>query len=82
MGKEYECQELLIPHKKPKKAELSEAQKSENRDLASERISVEHSLGGLKRYRILSDRLRCKDFNFYNDALEVCAGLWNFYLAT
>lgn len=82
IGKEYECKELLIPHKKPKQMELSEKQKQENRDLASARISVEHSIGGLKRYRILSDRLRCKDFKFYNDALEVCAGLWNFYLAT
>ena len=80
--KEYECKELLIPHKKPQQAALSEAQKSENRELASERISVEHSIGGLKRYRLLSDRLRCKDFGFYNAALGVCAGLWNFYLST
>ncbi len=80
MGKEYECEELLRPHKKPKQAELSEAQKEKNRALASERISVEHSIGRLKRYRSLSGRLRCKDFKFYNQVPGVCAGLWNFYL--
>lgn len=80
MDKEYECKELLLPHKKPPKAELSAVQKEENRALASERISVEHSIGGLKRYRILSDRLRCHDADFYDQVLGVCAGLWNFYL--
>ena len=80
IDKEYECKELMLPHKKPKKAELSAKQKQENHDLASERISVEHSMGGLKRYRILSDRLRCHDANLYDQVLRVCAGLWNFYL--
>ena len=80
IDKEYECKELLLPQKKPPKGELSAAQKEENRALASERISVEHSMGGFKRYRILSDRLRCHDANFYDQVLGVCAGLWNFYL--
>lgn len=34
----------------------------------------------VKRYRILTDRLRIKKFTLYDDFLEVCAGLWNFYL--
>ena len=80
IDKEYNCKELLLPAKKPPKGELRAAQKEENRALASERISVEHSIGGLKRYRILSDRLRCHDANFYDQVLGVCAGLWNFYL--
>jgi hypothetical protein len=49
--------------------------------MASERIKVEHSIGGLKRYRILSDRLRTHLIDLYDDILWVCAGLWNFYLA-
>jgi hypothetical protein len=28
----------------------------------------------------MSDRLRMRDFEKYDDTLEVCAGLWNFYL--
>ncbi|MCP4441275.1 MAG: transposase family protein, partial [Aureispira sp.] len=45
-----------------------------------ERIFVEHSIGGMKRYRILADRLRNRTMTLYNLALETVAGLWNFYL--
>ena len=78
--KDYVCKELIIPNKKKKKQELSPEQKQENKSRASERIFVEHAIGGLKRYRILSDRLRVHDVELYNVILGVCAGLWNFYL--
>jgi hypothetical protein len=78
--KEYTCKKLYIPHKKPKKSELTEEQKAENKAVSRERIMVEHSIGGMKRYRILSERLRVHDFELYDDILSVCAGLWNFYL--
>lgn len=79
--KDYECKKLYLPHKKPKKQELTAEQKAENKVLASERIVVEHSIAGLKRYRILSDRLRMHDFDLYNQVLGICAGLWNFRLS-
>ena len=78
--KEYKCKKVFIPHKKPKNAELTDEQKAENKAVSSERIKVEHSIGGMKRYRILSERLRVHDFDLYDDILSVCAGLWNFYL--
>jgi hypothetical protein len=78
--KDYVCKELLIPNKKKKKQELSPEQKQENKLQASERIRVEHAIGGMKRYRILSDRLRVQDVKLYNVILGVCAGLWNFHL--
>ncbi len=81
MEKDFVCKELSIPNKKPKKQELTSEQKAENKLLASKRIAVEHALAGLKRYRILSDRLRIHDFEFYDVILSVCAGLWNFYLS-
>jgi hypothetical protein len=77
----YKCRELKMPHKKPKKKELTEEQKLENKGLSSERVIVEHSIGGLKRYRILSDRLRMRNYDLYNDVLEICAGLWNFTIS-
>jgi len=78
--KDYVCKELLLPHKKKKKQQLTAEQKQENKLLASERIYVEHAIGGMKRYRILSDRLRVHNVELYNVILGVCAGLWNFYL--
>jgi hypothetical protein len=79
--KDYDCKQLFIPNKKPKKKELTPEQKEENQLLARERIIVEHSIAGLKRYRILSDRLRLHDLDLYNQILGVCAGLWNFRLS-
>ena len=79
--KDYECKKLHLPNKKPKKQELTAEQKEENKLLAKERIVVEHSIAGLKRYRILSDCLRMRDFILYNQVLGICAGLWNFRLS-
>ena len=75
------CKEILSPHKKPRKQELTPAQKAENTFLASQRIVVEQGPAGLKRYRILADRLRMHNFVLYDVVLGVCAGLWNFYLS-
>lgn len=79
--KVYACKEAILPQKKKKKQPLSDEEKASNREKAQERIWVEHGIGGMKRYRILMERLRTKIFEFYNDCLEVCAGLWNLNLA-
>lgn len=79
-GKAYVCATHFLPIKKPRGKELTEEQRVVNKKQASERIVVEHAIGGLKRYRILSDRLRMHDLKRYDDILGVCAGLWNFYL--
>lgn len=78
--KKYNALKVRIPNKKPRNGELSEAQKEENRELSQERIVVEQSLAGLKRYRILSDRLRMHDLESYSEIIGICAGLWNFNL--
>ncbi|MBC3789169.1 transposase family protein [Spirosoma utsteinense] len=80
-GKDYDCQSVILPKKKPCKQELTAEDKAQNRQKSSERIYVEHAIGGLKQYRILSDRLRIHDCQTYDTTLEVCAGLWNFYLS-
>lgn len=79
--KEYKCAAVYLPVKAKKTAPLTSLQKSSNRDLARQRIGIEHSIGGLKRYRILADRLRVHDIEGHDSTLEVCAGLWNFYLS-
>jgi DDE superfamily endonuclease len=79
--KDYVCKLVRLPHKKSKGKELSDEQKKENKENSRERIKVEHSIGGMKRFKILSDRARIHDVNLYDDILGVCAGLWNFYLS-
>lgn len=78
--KDYAPQNLSIPFKKSKNNPLTQDQKELNKYISSFRVSVEHSIGGFKRYRFLSDRLRCRDITLYNIVTGVCAGLWNFCL--
>jgi hypothetical protein len=81
----YKCKKLYIPYKKKrvKKGacnELSEAQRNCNKAQAAQRIKVEHGIGGMKRYRIISHRLTLKSTTIINCIIGVCAGLWNFVL--
>ena len=85
--KDYRVDEVQIPIKRPRrkkktdaKIEFTEEQKKHNKEVSSKRIYVEHAIGGIKRYRFLSDRLRCRNARFYSKILGVCAGLWNFQL--
>lgn len=69
----------LIPKKKPRGGELTEDDKAMNRLISSVRIGVEHAIGGMKRFRAVSDIYRNK--NGWDDALvNVAAGLWNFHV--
>lgn len=86
--KDYPAQEVQIPIKRPRrkkktdpKIELTQPQKQYNKQVRSKRIYVEHAIGGIKRYRFLSDRLRCRNADFYTLVLAVCAGIWNFQLS-
>ena len=74
----YPVREAILPQKKPKNKTLSDEAKLENQLKAQKRVVVEHSIAGLKRFRILSDRLRMHDFRLYDEILGVCAALWNF----
>jgi hypothetical protein len=74
-GKDYQCQRVIIPKKKSSKQPFNESVRQQNKEKASGRITVEHAIGGLKRYQILSDRLRIHDCKLYSDAVEVSVGL-------
>jgi hypothetical protein len=78
--KDYSCKKVEIPYKKTKNKPLTTAQKSENKIFSAKRIVVEQSIGGIKRYRILSDRLRIHHIDLYDKILGICTGLWNFYI--
>lgn len=80
LRKDYMTERISIPFKKPKNDTLTENQKSINKRCSSIRVKVEHSIGGLKRYRFLSDRLRCRNIELYNLVAGICAALWNYSL--
>ncbi|MEM7657212.1 MAG: transposase family protein [Bacteroidota bacterium] len=79
-SKDYPGVQVYLPNKKSRKTELTDEQKNENKELAKQRIPVEHSIGGMKRYDVLSGKSRFHDLDIINLVIENCAGLWNFYL--
>lgn len=68
-----------IPHKKPRKAKLSQEQKQYNRDHARVRIKVEHVIRFLKIFRILSSRYRNRRKRF-GLRVNLIAGIYNYEL--
>lgn len=81
--KDYEIENLQIPHKKKrvKKGEnnaLTQAQKDENKVIGSQRVVVEHSIGELKRCRILQQTLRIRKKSLLEQLVGIAASLVNF----
>ena len=69
----------LVPKKKPRGGFLTDAEKAMNRLISSARIGVEHAIGGMKRFRAVSEVYRNK--NGFDDQLAVAAaGLWNLHM--
>jgi hypothetical protein len=78
---------IQIPHKKPRKSkntnpELTRKQKSENKKISSRRVVVEHAIGGMKAFNILSSRFRNKTKNLADEAITIVAGLWNLKISS
>lgn len=79
----YKTKELKITFrrrraKKGETSDLTPEQVAHNKKVGSERIFVEHTIGGLKRYRILYNRVRLKGDDTLNRIINAVAGLWNF----
>jgi len=79
----YKSERVWIPYKRKRvkkgdSNELTIEQKAHNTLLSQERIFVEHSIGGMKRFRILVHINRLDVTRLIDRLLGVCAALWNF----
>jgi DDE superfamily endonuclease len=78
----YTCEGLTIfqPRKKPPGGELTPPEKARNRAISSIRIRIEHAIGGVKRYRMVKDKIRLLKDGIRDTVMETCCGLHNFRL--
>jgi len=76
----YQGAEILVPIKKKKGKKLSEEEKLINRQLAKVRIVVEHSIGKMKIFKILSERFR-NPLKSHNIIFKNIAGIHNLMFA-
>jgi len=63
-----------------KKKALSKEDKTFNKNLSSSRVVIEHVIGRLKVFRILSERYRNRRKRF-NLRLNLVAGIYNYELS-
>jgi DDE superfamily endonuclease/Helix-turn-helix of DDE superfamily endonuclease len=79
-GYEPKAVHSLQPKKKPKGRDLSEEEKAANRLISKDRIGIEHSLAGIKVFRIVHDVYRNMRQDFDDLVMEIACGLHNFRL--
>ena len=72
---------IKSPTKKPKKGELSPLQLDRNKELASERIFVEHLIRIIKIFRVASERFRLNPSKYEQIIMTIC-GLVRFRIGT
>ena len=75
-GYDKEHQNIDFPYKKPKDGELNDEEKEYNRGLSGFRVRVEHRIGRIKRFRIVSDRYR-NPLHTHHTKTSIIAGLVN-----
>lgn len=80
-GVETDHNNLHIPKKKPRGRELTADEKETNKIISSYRAIVEHTIGGIKRYRCMSEKLRNRKPFIDDQFLLLSAGLWNYHLS-
>ena len=66
-----------IPFKRKRNTELSKEEKLHNHRLASKRIFVEHVIGRLKRFKVISERYRNRRRRF-GLRFNLIAGVYNY----
>ena len=70
------------PKKKPRGKELTPDEKESNRLISRIRVKVEHSIGGIKVFRIVQDTFRNIKEGFVDLVMETACGLFNLRLAS
>lgn len=73
--------QMTTPQKKPRKGELTEQQKAENKIFSSKRIFVEHLIRLVKLFRIAKERFRLHP-NTYKSVIYTVCGLVRLRIGT
>lgn len=67
------------PKKKPRHRKLNGGERLGNRIISRKRVKVEHAIGGVKRFKIVSSIFRGINHSM-NLTLEIACGLWNYHV--
>ena len=77
LGAEKDCPQVILPYKKPKGGKLNELQKQINRAISQIRVRIEHAFSGMKRLKIIRNKIRVKSYDARERMIRIAAGLHN-----
>lgn len=80
VGEEKAHSLIYIPKKKPRGRELTLDEKEMNKLISSYRVIVEHAIGGMKRLKCMSEKLRNRKSFIDDTFLLLSAGIWNYHI--
>jgi hypothetical protein len=69
--------EIIQPLKKPRGKQLTEEQKQNNKEISSQRVLVEHAIGGIKILRIIKDKIRIYKERTRNMFMKIACAIHN-----
>ena len=68
---------IEVPCKNTKLNPLTEQQKLENKTISGERVSIEQAISGVKRLRVVSDKIRTYCREFRNSVMKIACAIHN-----
>lgn len=77
LGYKAEETQLCLPVKKPRKAELTDFDRMYNQLLASLRVSIEHTVAGVKRIRVTKEKIRLHGEQVRDKVMLIACALHN-----
>jgi len=77
LGTEEVHQNILLPFKKPKGGKLNKVQIQLNKAMASARVKVEHAFAGVKRLKIIGQKIRIPSYQKRQCILKIATAIHN-----
>ncbi len=65
------------PHKNTKLNPLTEQQKLENKSVSAKRVSIEQAISGVKRLKVVADKIRTYCREFRNSVMKIACAIHN-----
>ena len=77
VGIDKEHPNVILPYKRLKNKELTDLQKQINKEIGSARVRVEHAFAGMKRLKIIRNKIRLRTYQIRDQVFRIAAGLHN-----
>jgi hypothetical protein len=68
---------VILPYKKPRNGQITDLQKSINREISKIRVRVEHAFAGVKRLKIIKNKIRLRKYHIRDSMMNIAAALHN-----